>query len=115
MAGSFASMYRCGVPTISNYGAQAIKKCRNIDEMSESMLNTTAEDYETYSPKGNTHALPLARLLRHSFGASIELAGFTADFKAAFWQSLTFKACVRMSWLAYLTALAFGSWRAPAK
>lgn len=113
-------------PIWEHYGAQAQKKCRNIDEMSESMLNATVEDYETYSPKGIEHILALVRLLRHSFGASIELAGFTADFKAAYrqialcpsqykFQGVAWWDCARQEvMVGLLTALAFGSRRAPA-
>ena len=70
--------------------------------------------------------LALVRLLRHSFGASIELAGFTADFKAAYrqialcpsqykFQGVAWWDCARQEvMVGLLTALAFGSRRAPA-
>ena len=54
-------------PIWEHHGAQAQKKCRNIDEMSESGLNSTVEDFETYIPHGIEHILALVRYSRICF------------------------------------------------
>ena len=46
-------------PIWEYHGAKGERKCRNLDDMSESGLNASVEDYESYSPKG--HASVFAR------------------------------------------------------
>ena len=57
--------------------------CRNIDEMYESELNSTVEDFETYVPKGIEHVLALIVLLKQLFGRDAQLEGWTSDCKGA--------------------------------
>ena len=73
-------------PIWEQHGSATQRKCRNIDELSESCVNSTVEDYETYVPHGIEHILGLVRLLRELFGSDVNLAGYTADFKAAYRQ-----------------------------
>ena len=75
---------RC-FPIWEHHGAQAQRKCRNIDDMSESGL-TTVEDFEAYIPRGIAHILALVRSLQHLFSSHTQLLGYTADFKAAYRQ-----------------------------
>ena len=53
--------------------------------MSESGLNSTVEDFETYIPRGIEHILALVRSLQHLFPFH-KFLGYTADFKAAYRQ-----------------------------
>ena len=106
-------------------GAKGTKKCRNIDEMSESEINGTVEDYETYIPKGIECILALVAVLWSLFGKDIGLQGWTSDFKAAYRQVAVwpqhYKYCGVAWWdpkllkvmIGILTALAFGARRAP--
>ena len=71
-------------PIWEHHGSAGRRKCRNIDEMSESLVNATVEDYETYVPRGIEHILALIRHLQVRFGLGVQLEGFTADFKAAY-------------------------------
>lgn len=112
-------------PIWEHHGAQPTRKCRNIDDMSESLLNNTVEDFETYIPHGIEHVLALVRCLREIFPAATDLAGYTADFKAAYRQIAISPAQHKFqgiaSWdckknqvmVGVLTALAFGSRRSP--
>ena len=111
-------------PIWENHGSAGARKCRNLDDMSESNVNSTVEDYESYSPKGIEYIMALVVLLRGMFGDSVGLLGWTADFKAAYRQV----ACnpseypdLGVAWwdfqansvmVGILTALAFGSRRA---
>ena len=113
-------------PIWEQHGSQKQKKCRNIDEMSESLLNSTVEDFETYIPHGIEHVLALVRCLRQMFPVHTELLGYTADFKAAYRQIAVSPDQFRLQGIAWwdwsqnkvmvgaLTALAFGSRRSPA-
>ena len=113
-------------PMWEHHGPQVRRKCRNIDEMSESFLNSTVEDFETRAPRGIEHILALVRVLQHLFGTDVTLCGFTADFKSAYRQvafspsqnkfhDVAWWDCrQRKPMVGLLTALAFGSPRAPA-
>ena len=113
-------------PIWEHHGAQAQKKCRNIDEMSESGLNSTVEDFETYIPHGIEHILALVRSLQHLFPFHTKFLGYTADFKAAYRQIAVAPDQFKLQGIAWwdckqnkvmvgvLTALAFGSRRSPA-
>ena len=113
-------------PIWEHHGAQAQRKCRNIDEMSESGLNSTVEDFETYIPRGIEHILALVRSLQQLFSSQTQLLGYTADFKAAYRQIAVAPDQFKLQGIAWwdckqnkvmvgvLTALAFGSRRAPA-
>jgi hypothetical protein len=112
-------------PIWERHGSSA-RKCRNIDEMSESGINSTVEDFETYVPKGIEHILALLVLLQHIFGHDFEFHGWTADFKHAYRQmgakpseypdlGIAWWDCnLQQVMVGILTALAFGSRRAPA-
>ena len=94
--------------------------------MSESNINSTVEDYETYSPKGIEHVMALVVLLRGMFGDDVGLLGWTADFKAAYRQVACnpseypdlgiawWDCCTNSFMVGILSALAFGSRRAVA-
>ena len=113
-------------PIWEHHGPQARRKCRNIDEMSESFLNSTVEDFETDTPRGIERILALVRVLQHLFGTDVTLCGFTADFKSAYRQVAIspsqykfhgvawWDCCQGKPMVGLLTALAFGSRRAPA-
>ena len=91
--------------------------------MSESGLNGSVEDYESYAPKGIEHIMALVVLLIQFFGPQVELLGWTADFKAAYRQvacSPTEYGDLGIAWwdphssqvlVGMLTALAFGARR----
>ena len=111
-------------PIWENHGASGQRKCRNLDDMSESNINPTVEDYETYVPKGVECILALIVLLRSLFGGDINMLGWTADFKAAYRQvacnpkeycdlGIAYWDChANCVMVGTLTALAFGSRRA---
>lgn len=113
-------------PIWEHHGEQSERKCRNIDEMSESLLNSTVEDFETYIPHGIEHILALVRVLQQVFSTEVKMAGYTADFKAAYRQIAVCPQQHRFQGIAWwdckrgqvvvgvLTALAFGSRRSPA-
>lgn len=113
-------------PIWEHHGSAGRRKCRNIDEMSESLVNATVEDYETYVPRGIEHILALIRHLQVRFGLGVQLEGFTADFKAAYrqvavspsqykFQGVAWWDCLRATvMIGVLTALPFGARRAPA-
>ena len=70
---------RC--PIWENHGSAGTRKCCNFYDMSDSNVNSTVEDYESYAPKGIEHIMALVGLLRGMFGDNIDLLGWTADFK----------------------------------
>eukprot|EP00435_Cladocopium_sp_Y103_P016649 s3381_g4.t1 len=90
-------------PIWEHHGSAGRWKCRNIDEMSESMVNATAQ-----------------------FGLGVQLEGFSADFSAAYRQVAISPAqykfhgvvwwdCLRATvMIGVLTAPPFGARRAPA-
>ena len=108
-----------------HHGLSGKRKCRNLDEFSESGVNDTVDDYETYVPKGIETILALVVLLQRVFG-NIPLEGWTSDFKSAYRQvpadpreyeflGIAFwDPHARAVFLGILTALAFGARRAPA-
>jgi len=113
-------------PIWEQHGQAAEKKCRNIDDLSESGLNGSIEDYETYIPKGIEYIIALVVLIRNIFGVGVSLLGWTADFKGAYRQvaanpkEYQFLGIGWWDWqtrevlVGVLTAMAFGSRRAPA-